>query len=90
MWKEERKSGKKAGGRSVGGPARKPIPPLPLSAAAAAKLTKVFRSESAKGEERENHLSVCILGMTAKHGVVTTESRQRPRREEASPLRKLL
>ena len=58
--------------------------------AAAAKLTKVFRSESAKGEERENHLSVCILGMTAKYGVVTTESRQRPRREEASPLRKLL
>ena len=86
MWKEERKSGKKAGGRWASKKADSPS----LALSAAAKLTKVFRSESAKGEERENHLSVCILGMTAKHGVVTTERRQRPRREEASPLRKLL
>ena len=81
---------KQAVGRSVGQQESRFPLPRSFSAAAAAKLTKVFRSESAKGEERENHLSVCILGMTAKHGVVTAESRQRPRREEASPLRKLL
>ena len=81
---------KQAVGRSVGQQESRFPLCRSFSAAAAAKLTKVFRSESAKGEERENHLSVCILGMTAKHGVVTTESRQRPRREEASPLRKLL
>lgn len=82
---------KQAVGRSVGQQeSRFPLCRSFSAAAAAAKLTKVFRSESAKGEERENHLSVCILGMTARHGVVTTESRQRPRREETSPLRKLL
>ena len=86
MWKEGRKSEKKAVGRLVG--QQESRFPLPLGRAA--KLPKVFRSESAKGEERENHLSLCILGMTAEHDVVTTERRQRPRRGEASPLRKLL
>ena len=81
---ERGKEGKKAVGRSVGQQESR----FPL-ALGAAKLTKVFRSESAKGEERENHLSVCILGMTAKHDVVTTE-RQRPRREASPALRKLL
>ena len=76
-WEESR--------RSVGRWASKKADSPSLALSAAAKLTKVFRSESAKGEERENHLSVCILGMTARHGVVTTESRQRPR-----PLRKLM
>ena len=85
------KKGRKRGGegkavcRTVGQQeSRFPLLPpsaRPRSAAAAAKLTKVFPSllrlarQSENGEEREHNLSVRILGMTAKQDVVTETDR---------------
>ena len=84
MWREGRRRGEESR-RSVGGPARKPIPPLPLSLA---KLTKVFRSEGECEGRGEGKSFVCVHFRHDREARRRDDDREKA--EEASPLRKLL